>query len=418
MPPPITVPSTAPLVFPRLRGPEAYPAATFALQPSVTIAEEYTDSFNLAAGGKQENFRTIVAPSLTLLINGAFTKGQLGYMLTGAYDTATDDTNLFHSFRGVVTWEATPLLRLTATDTLTQSDEARQADQLGLRRERRTFISNIFGLNSDYLIGTLTTRQYYTLATFFDEGGPDTISHTVGASISHPFLETNTATLGYEYLTSDTSGGLDVSGHLVSASLSRQLSAFLTAGVTGSYELRSVTSGNATDGTDFTIAGASLFAAYGVPGIWSLTASVGYSRLDPEVGADSYSPTSSTTLTYQFARAILTLAGDVGFSETFATGQNSGVVETRGVRGSLSYPFTPFIGGSAVAFYRQNEFTGIAGGAPGRTDDTWGASISFSIELLRWLTLGLEYGYTEATSSVPDGGYTENRAKASLTAVF
>ena len=93
-------------------------------------------------------------------------------------------------------------------------------------------------------------------------------------------------------------------------------------------------------------------------------------------------------------------------------------MKTRGFRGSLSYPFTPFISGSGSAFFRTNEFTGVGGGEADRSEDTWGGAISFSVRLLRWLSLGLEYAYTEASSSESFRSFSENRARASLSAAW
>ncbi|MFZ1058218.1 MAG: hypothetical protein WAP47_03385 [Candidatus Rokuibacteriota bacterium] len=383
----------------------------------MSLSEEYTDNFNRSDRNRHENFRTSLSPGLTVLINRAPTTGQVTYSLSGSHDSSTDDINLFHSLLGQVSWQADPRLRLTASDVLTRNDEPTLADQLSLRRERQTFTSNTFSLTSEYLIANISTREYYRLATFFNEDGVDTISHTLGAGASTSLYQANTASLGYAYLLSQTSRGSDISGHQVTASLARQLSSMASGGVAGSYAFRTATSSDAARETDFSIWAVSLFSAYAVPNTWSLSASIGFSRLESDHGGDTSSITTMTSFSYRFARATATLSVDQGFSETFAEGENFGVVETRGVRGSLSYPFTPFISGNTSVFYRENEFTGIGGGQADRTEDTWGGSVSFSIQLLRWLNLGLDYTRTEGTSS-RRGDFTENRARASLNAGF
>lgn len=405
----------------------------------MSLSEEYTDNFNLSASRKQDNFRTSLSPGATLLINGAFTKGQITYNLSGSHDSSTNDTDVFQSLLGLVTWEATPRLTLTASDELTRNDAPFLADTLSLRRQRRTFTSNTFALNSNYLVASIATREYYTLGTFTDEGGSDTTTHTIGASASTTFYQTNTASVGAEYLTSTTTRGSDIEGPQVTASFTRQLSALTSVGLSGAYALRSVSGSTSTRGTEFRIWSVSGFTAYTLPNQWSLTGSVGFSRLTSDRGPDSSSVTTVTTFTsYHFAPATLTLSGDQGFSQTFATpqnlnlaqgalpafaqSQNLGVVKTRGLTGSISYPLTPFIGGSVSGFFRENEFTGIGGGPANRTEDTWGGSTSFSIQLLRWLSMGLEYAYTEATASPRLGNtsnnFTENRARLSLNASF
>ncbi len=396
--------------------------ARFELHPSITISEEYTDNFNLSRRDKQENFRTSLSPGLTLLINRPFVTGQIGFSISATHDSLTDETSVADtsSLLGQVSYEVTPRFRLTASDSLTRSDEPALADALNLRRERGGFTSNTFSLSADYLIDKIATREFYRLGTFFDErGGLDTVSHTFGVSAGTTIYETNSVNGGYEYLTSHTANGSDVSGHQFTTSLARQLSPWSSAGVSGSYAVRTVTADDSARETDFSIWSVSLFTSYAIPGKWSLTGSVGFSRLNSDSGGETSSVTTVTSFTsYHFAPATATLSVDQGFSETFSQGQSFGVVETRGVRGSLSYPLTPFIGGTASTFYRQNEFTGVGGSGPGQTEDTWGGTVSFSVQLLRWLGLGLEYGHTEATSATRGGGFIENRARVSLNASF
>jgi hypothetical protein len=125
-----------------------------------------------------------------------------------------------------------------------------------------------------------------------------------------------------------------------------------------------------------------------------------------------------TAFSYKFAQATASLSAQQGFSETFAEGENFGIVETRGIRGSLSYPFTPFISGNASAFYQQSEATGIGGGQPDQTRGILGGALSFSIRLLQWLNMGLDASHTEGTSSTRGGSFIENRARVSLNATY
>src|SRR5207248_11159578 len=99
-----------------------------------------------------------------------------------------------------------------------------QADQLSLRRERSTFTSNLFSLSAAYQSPLLNVSPYYQLSTFFDSNGSDTIANTAGISLGKTFYEINTAALGYEFTTSDSSsGGSDITGHRVFGSLTRHV---------------------------------------------------------------------------------------------------------------------------------------------------------------------------------------------------
>ncbi|PYM34030.1 MAG: hypothetical protein DME15_09740 [Candidatus Rokuibacteriota bacterium] len=332
-------------------------AATFQLDYLLGIGEEYSDNFRRSDADKKSNFRTILSPGIRLGINGAFTKGLISYVPSETYDSSDDKASLFHSFLGSVTWQATPRLSLTLSDTFIRSDEASQADRLSLRRDRKPFTTNTLAPILAYSLAPITTTAYYRFSTFLDDGGRDTISHLIGTTASTSIYESNTVTVGYEYLNSDTSGGQgtlsagslgsgatqDVIGHRFFGSFTRQLNPLTSAGISGSYGLRQNNqSGNNQSGNnqsrnnDFDVWSVSLFTTRNV-GALSLTGNVGYSQVKREAGGTDSSILTATTLIYRFARASLTLGVDTGFSETFAEGQNLGVVETRGVTGTLSY---------------------------------------------------------------------------------
>ena len=453
--PTLTIPSVPQRVLPAPAF-RAAPTARFNLEPTVSVSEEYTDNFNLTARNKQSNFRSTVAPGLGLNINSAFVKGLVAYKFAPSHDTATDEVSLFHSFLGQVLWEATPLWTLTLADTLTRSDQPSEADRLGLRQQRQTFTSNTLSLVSDYLLGTVATRQSYQMATFSSEEGDETTSHTLALSATVPLGQTNSISGGYEYLVSNSTGGttssgatstttsgassdFDVTGHKLTAGATRKLNTLRSVGITTSYAVRTVTSG--TGETDFQLWSAAVFTDYALPGRLKLSSSLGVSGLSSDSGS-SVGPNLSTksSLTYQFARAVLSLAVDKGFSETFAEGENFGVVETEGVNGSLSYPFTPSLTGTLTGSYRRNKTTGIGDTSLGNQQqnqqtENWGGTLSFSLRLRPGLLLELSYTYTRQAGSDSnnrqsvtgttgngsigiDNSYTENRLKAAVNLSF
>jgi hypothetical protein len=166
----------------------------------------------------------------------------------------------------------------------------------------------------------------------------------------------------------------------------------------------------------------SVFGSYTVPGIWSASASTGYTWLkaidvSPRVPTESESlPFVSAQVSYfALPRTVLTLSGFSGFSETFTRGENFGVVQTYGVTGTVSYAVTPLVGAFASAFWTSNQETGIAGGVSGEAEETYGGNVGLSYQALRWLSLGLIYSYTQGLG---DNGYTENRVTATASASF
>jgi hypothetical protein len=433
--------------------------ARFQLDPTLSLTQEYTDNFNLTERDKQDNFRSTVAPGLSLTINGAFLKGVVSYKFSPAYDTSTDEVSLFHNLLAQLTWDANPLWRLTLSEALTRSDQPGEADRLGLRQQRQSFTSNTLQLASDYIISRIVTRQAYVLSTFSDDEGGDTTSHTFSLSAAVPVYQTNTVSAGYEYLLSKSTGDgttttttttgtardTDVVGHKVTLSASRQVNTLRSVGVTGSYALRDTTGGLSGD-SQFRIWNASVFTNYELPRRLTLNTTLGISGLTGDSG-QSVGPNFSTktTLSYQFARALVSLAIDRGFSETFTEGENFGVVETEGASASLTYPFTPYISGTLSGNYRRSKTTNVGGSALTTTSgvgtqqdeetETWGGTLSFRWRVMQRVLFELSYSYVRqegsetgrgGTAVTTTGGrltgfdntYTENRIKASVDISF
>ncbi|MGH7391419.1 MAG: hypothetical protein ACREM3_18460, partial [Candidatus Rokuibacteriota bacterium] len=391
-----TVPSVAvPAIAPGAAGLGLPATAVFEIHPGATVSGEYSDNFFQTSGDRRDNFRTTLSPGLTLFINSPVTKGTIAGTFSLAHDTTNSDISVFYSLFGSVVWDATPVLSLSLSDSLTRSDESSQADRLSLRRERNTFTSNVFSAAAVYRLRSLELRPYYTLSTFFEEGGDDTISHTVGATASLAFYSTNTLSLGYAYLDSTSSDASDVKGHQVTAALSRQLSRLFTAGVSAGLALRDESGATSGLGDRFQIWNGSLFGSY-TSIRFALDASIGYSVLAADDGATYSGVSTASTLTYRFGRVTAILGVDSGYSETFTLGENFGVVPTTGATASLSYSFSPALSAAAGAFYRRNDLLGvIATEEDDRREETWGATASVSFRLRSWLDLGLNYTYTD-----------------------
>jgi hypothetical protein len=445
-----TVPSAPQRVLPAPAS-RPVPTARFQIDPTISISEEYTDNFFLTERNKKSNFRSTVAPGVDVTINSAFVKGLVTYKFAPSYDTEPDDFSFFHSLLGQVVWEVTPRWKLTLADTFTRSDEPTEADRLGLRQERSTFTSNTLLFASDYLLSTVATRQAYQFTTFSDDNGGETTSHTLSLSATVPLLQVNSLSAGYEYLNTSSTGTnvntpgtvlttadeSDVTGHRFTAGATRRLHALQTVGLTTSYALRNIS--RQTGDSDYQIWNVSTFTDYELPGRLRLNITLGVLGVQTDTG-DDVGPKLSTksSLTYQFARAVATLAVDRGVSETFSEGENFGLVATEGVTASLSYPFTPSLTGLISGHYRHNKTVdvGAIGGTERQDEETenWGGTVSLTWLIRRNLRFELSYTYTQqvgigdrqtgATSGQfggslgSDNTYTENRVRAAVNFTF
>src|SRR5262249_47033738 len=157
-----------------------------------------------------------------------------------------------HLFSGQLAWQATPRLKFTLADSLTENDDPLLADRLNLRVVRQTYTMNLLSLGSEYALGPIETKEYYRLSTF-SSAQQTTTSHTLGVGGSLPLGRIHLLTAGYEYLDSETSGraptGLFTGvfgssttiGHELTASFSRDLTRERTVGVSAAYAIRNQT---------------------------------------------------------------------------------------------------------------------------------------------------------------------------------
>ena len=99
-------------------------------------------------------------------------------------------------------------------------------------------------------------------------------------------------------------------------------------------------------------------------GPFTVTGKIGLTGLSSDSGGSRGPDLSlSATASYAFARAVVSLALEHGFSETFETGQNFGVVETTGATAIPHHtPSRTRTSGTVSAYYRKTETTGIGGG--------------------------------------------------------
>jgi hypothetical protein len=450
-PPPPTISSAPFRLLPTITTAPGAARPLFKFQPSISVSEDYTDNFNLTKNNKDSNFRTAIAPTLLLTLDEPSTKGVVAYTFTANHDTFDDNNLFFHTVLGRFSWQATPRLRFTLADVFIHNDLPAEADSLGLRRQRGTFTSNELSVASDYTIDRVETREYFRWNTFSDSGGGDkTTTYLAGITAAIPLYVANVLTLGYEYVNSRTKSSgdqttstsneitdQDVTGHQFTVSLGRKINPDLTAGITGSYAFRDVSGGDASGASNFQIWTAALYGTYGTRP-FTITGRIGLNGLTADSG-ESRGPSLSlsTTATYAWTRAAVSLTLEHGFAETFATGENFGVVETTGANAAFSYNLTPRTSATVSGYYRKTETTGIGGGQNiagganinGTRNDVSegvGTAATLSVGLLRWLTLNLSYSYTNhfdtgASGTATDnasGAYIENRARISFDMTF
>src|SRR5262249_7088147 len=152
-----------------------------------------------------------------------------------------------------------------------------------------------------------------------------------------------------------------------------------------SYAVRTPT--NDEPFTVWTIAPFTNFAL----GPLATSGSVGFTQISSKRVGTLNSITTFSNISYAFPVGSASLSVDQGFSETFTTGQNFGVVKTRGITAGYSYPVASTANLLASVFYRENNTTGLTVGNV--ATQAYGASLLFTMPILRWLGFNAQYRY-------------------------
>jgi hypothetical protein len=381
--------------------------------PTLSLSEQWTDNFNQTVSNKVTNYRSVVGPGGTVLINGATTKGFVTGNAGFTYDSAPASSNydIFPTVTAGLSQFFSPRLSLTLTDSYTRNNSPSQADQFGLNTQRQTYAQNTFSASVNYLIDQIATQTYYTNSSNSIGSGnsSSTTSNIFGITASTRVATFNTVSVGYSYSRTETSGTSSTTvfgttsngtpgtttGNLFTASVSRQTGTYSSVGLSGSYQLLSTPqqSGSTSTG-DETIWNVSTFSTYGLPSGLSLSSSLGYSQVNQPNQPSTGGVTSNSNLSYGFGRAVVAAGIFSDFRQTGLTGQNFGVVQTTGVTGSLGYSFTPLVHGSVQANYFHNSPTGSGNNASSQSQSTFSTSANVSWALLRWLSLNGNYTYS------------------------
>ena len=435
------------------------PVAAFEFHPSLMLREEYSDNFFLEANRRVENFRTTVGPGFTVLANTAKTQGTASARLDFAFDTTSEagqQQNFFPQLSASVQHTPQPRLKLSLFETLTSGDNAGQLDRTGLRAsERRQYYSNSLTAAADWQIDQIATRAFYgnTFTIGSSSSGASQnlddyqTSHVFGLGASAPIGIYNTIRVGYELSLSQ--GSTDSVGNFFTASFARQLGAYAQAGVSTSYQMQ--TRDNST------IWNISLFTAYGLPTGFSVSGSVGYSRLSSDTGGDDHGFSTNTSIGYVFGRVYTSLSFFQDYRQTFTQGEDVGIVLTRTVSASIGAPITPATSANLSASYSENEPTGSGNSrfndtskfltaTAGITSTYFSAGLRYqrgrnqivgpindptgqsrrgveygayvNVPLTTWLLLMLDYNYLDRTDVSGIGDIKENRVSATLQATF
>jgi hypothetical protein len=206
--------------------------------PSIAVSEEYNNNLFLDNQNRQWDLITGISPAIALFVNRPSYQLSGGYTSTAeVYERETRLNNAFsrQSFVFSGLYQATPRLRLTASDSFALDRNTNLVASQGFASGRQESWSNTF---TPGMTWQMTPRTSLNLGATYGVqrfGGAGLGSDTYGlqSSLGHALTPRLTGTIGYGFTYLDLQGQEDSTTHTPTLGVSYQLTPTLTGSVSG-----------------------------------------------------------------------------------------------------------------------------------------------------------------------------------------
>jgi hypothetical protein len=143
-----------------------------------------------------------------------------------------------------------------------------------------------------------------------------------------------------------------------------------------------------------------------------MTFAAGYAWLDRDRSDNESAPSANVKLIKTFKKGKIYLTGAGGYKEPSDGAETLGVREFYEVGTSATYQLTRYFSGNAFASYRYDDYLEYT---PERVDKTTRAGLGLNLQVLKWMSLGLNYAFRTVDSDQKSEEYDENRVFFSIS---
>jgi len=137
-----------------------------------------------------------------------------------------------------------------------------------------------------------------------------------------------------------------------------------------------------------------------------MSVAAGYAWLDRDRSNNESAPSVGVTIKKTLKKGVIYLTGSGGYKEPTQGAETLGVREYYEAGTSVSYQFTKFLSGNAFASYRYDDYLEET---PEREDKTTKAGLGMNFQVLKWMSLGVNYTFRTVDSDRSLEEYDENR---------
>jgi hypothetical protein len=393
--------------------------------PYITITEEYNDNIFLTKENKTGDFITTVYPGIQFSHSSEGMGIDFNYMLGLNYYSQNSNLN-YTSHNGMLNawYRFDPRWTFRLREYLLQSDEPREKDFgttttsdvnfVSTSRDRSVYLRNVVEPSLEYQFGRENLFTFlYRNNTYLPQSSASENSqeNTVNPTFNYWFNIRNGMLLEYMYTSGTFESSPDFTEH---KGRGRYIYRFNPrTSIFGEYLFSSVN--YKSPGTSYTLQNPSLGVEHAFSATLNGRGQLGYFWQDTKGipgldGLSYYLGISKKADLTSFAFAF-----EGGPREDYFTSQNLGLVKYNRASVLVTYQLgkrsnAGFNGSVDRVEYSQTD--------PGRIDWISDLAVTFSYQPLRWLTIGLEFSYSQNDSNKNQFDYIENRGLVRLTAKY
>lgn len=395
------------------------------LTPRISVQEQYDDNIDLQPDDENSDWITLVAPGISLALEGEDTSMNLDYQIGFSFyadDSSRDSTT--HQAQAAWEQRVSEHLHFHLFDNFVRSEDpviAADGEIEDIRRDREIYYRNVGETSLSYQF-----RQEDAVTAGYRNRYLDDTSSRDEDSIGHEGFMNVDSWLTPQYGIGLTSHCTD--GQFEVADDFRQYGAGITASyrwetsrrVYGRYDFLHHDfdeAATATERNDYEVHQGVLGMSVQLGTPTELSAEAGYYLQDYIDEGELDGIVFSGGLKTHVGRTSLNLAASGGYGEDYFSSENLGSSSYRKIMGSVDHLVTENLRIFASASYRWEEFFG-ADTDRDRKDEVWLARGGLSYSFWRWLTLSLEGAHMERDSDDPTAEFVDNRVTLRLTAAY
>jgi len=398
--------------------------ATF--EPKISVGAEYTDNLFLTDKNKESDYITTISPSFKAEILGKKSGAKVSYAPSYAFYDEYDELDHWRHNARVTGWaDLSKNTRINVNDYFLYTEDPQSIGDIApvrvedpdepidntLRKSRRTYYRNTAVVNLSHQFGEFDSfnigyKHYFLendLSTYEDKE-----THNPYMDLTYWF----TYKWGFDIQGSYTKGLYDESDDYdftaASARLIRKFSKLLNGFVRFGYGTLDY-DGNSEDAEGYDL---KIGFDYTISKDTYMTFAAGYAWLDRDRSDNESAPSANVKLIKTFKKGKIYLTGAGGYKEPSDGAETLGVREFYEVGTSATYQLTRYFSGNAFASYRYDDYLEYT---PERVDKSTRAGLGLNLQVIKWMSLGLNYTFRTVDSDRDLEEYDENRVFFSIS---